>query len=116
MIYIALSFSSNVIIDLPIISFRVVASATELMSSPQHARGTGWRQGRSPNPAPNPNSRSVRPLAVAQTSRTPQDEVKDEPGSSRMSPSPVARAFGGQVIGSPPSPRRRFGSSSVSAV
>lgn len=54
--------------------------------------------------------------AGAQASPTPQLLVVDSPGSSRSTPSPVWKAFGGQVIGSLPSPRRRRSGARASPV
>ena len=54
--------------------------------------------------------------AVDQTGLIPQASSTDVPGSRRISPSPVASALGGQVIGSTASPRRRRSGASVSPV
>lgn len=49
-------------------------------------------------------------------SETPQVCVVDSPGSRHRTFSPVAKAFGGAVIGSTPSPRRCRSGESVSPV
>lgn len=48
--------------------------------------------------------------------QAPQVAVTDSPGSNRMRWSPLANAFGGQVIGSAPRPRRARSTARVSPV
>ncbi len=78
----------------------------------RHRTGAGPSRRRPPRRDRPPHHRTL----ITQAGSMPHSSSTEVAGSRRMRPSPVARALGGQVMGSTASPRRRAPGESVSPV